>query len=220
MNRPTCGTCPHRVRYRDSYGCARETPRSVIVGDTVLAAAPYVPPDYPGCQYHPAMGKWLASREESAAQPTAESKPQRDDKQRYGYRQPEKTLSDELAELSVVREWLLNLPYPPTGETLAERLGNLSAEWTRAKSAPRMDAPLAELEQWRKAFVWHKDSIDNTWSLVIVRNGSTLSYVTPRDGNCNWLVGRGGQPCPSRDAAMRAAEAPFGLPPCRVDGEL
>ena len=37
--RPTCGSCPHRVRYRDSYGCARDTPRGVVVGDTVLAAA-------------------------------------------------------------------------------------------------------------------------------------------------------------------------------------
>lgn len=72
MNRPTCGTCPHRVLYRDSYGCARETPRGVVVGNTLLAAAPYVPPDYPGCQHHPAMGKWLAGTEAPAVPEDAE----------------------------------------------------------------------------------------------------------------------------------------------------
>ena len=148
MNRPTCGTCPHRVRYRDSYGCSRETPRGVVVGDTLLAAPPYVPADYPGCQHHPHMGKWLESLEEPGVPAVADD---------------------------------------------------------------------SELEQWRKAVVWHKDSIDNTWSLVIVRNGSTLSYVMPSDGD--WLVGRGGQRYPSRDAAMRAAEAALGLPKCRVEGE-
>lgn len=89
-------------------------------------------------------------------------------------------------------------------------------KWLAGTGAPAVPEA-AELEQWRKAFVWHKVSIDHTWSLVIVRNGSTLSYVMPTDGN--WLVGRGGQRYPTRDAAMRAAEAPFGLPKCRVEGE-
>lgn len=196
MNRPTCGTCPHRVRYRDSYGCARETPRGVVVGDTVLAAAPYVPPDYPGCQHHPAMGSWLESLEEPAAQPAAASKPQH-----YGYRQPGKTLADELAELSVVREWLASLPYPSPGETLAERLGNLSAE----------------REQWRRTIVWLHCRGGSMYSLQIVWSGVILSEVTLIG---DWVVGRGGQPYPSRDAAMRAAEDALGLPRCRVEGEL
>lgn len=149
MDRPTCGTCPHRVLYRGSYGCARETPSGVIVGDTVLAAAPYVPADYPGCQHHPHMGRWLATREEPAVPESADD---------------------------------------------------------------------SELEQWRKALVWCKSSVDSSWSsLIIVRTGATLSYVVPTDGD--WLVGRGGQRYPSRDAAMRAAEAALGLPKCRVEGE-
>lgn len=78
-------------------------------------------------------------------------------------------------------------------------------------------ADAAELEQWRKAVIWYKDGIDRKWSLIIVRTYTTLSYVMPTDGD--WLVGRGGQRYPSRDAAMRAAEAAFGLPKCRVEGE-
>lgn len=123
----------------------------------------------------------------------------------------------DAADLAVFRAWLANLPWPPPGKTLAERLGNLSAEWTAALATPRMDAQLAELEQWRKALVWLKDSMDGTWLLCIVRTGTTLSYVMPTDGE--WLVGRGGPRYPSRDAAMRAAESPFGLPKCRVEGE-
>ena len=78
-------------------------------------------------------------------------------------------------------------------------------------------ADAAELERWRKVAIWHKDSIDRTWSLIIVRTGATLAYVAPSDGD--WLVGRRGPRYPSRDAAMRAAEAAFGLPKCRVEGE-
>lgn len=139
MNRPTCGTCPHRVNgscflqpaeWQDKYSGLPVSERR------------------PGCQHHPHMGRWLASWEELAVPESADA---------------------------------------------------------------------AELEQWRKAIVWGKDSIDGTWSLRIVRTGTTLSYVMPADGD--WLVGRGGQRYPSRDAAMRAAEAPFGLPPCRVEGE-
>lgn len=86
---------------------------------------------------------------------------------------------------------------------------------TVADAATAADA--AELEQWRKVAIWYKDSIDRAWSLMIVRTGATLAYVAPRDGD--WLVGRRGPRYPSRDAAMRAAEAAFGLPKCRVEGE-
>ena len=121
-DRPTCGSCPHRVRYRDSYGCARETPRGVIVGDTVLAAAPYVPPDYPGCQHHPHMGRWLASREEPAAPPMP---------------------ADQLAELEQWREafvwcpdhmggWLLLVS--STSTELARIPRSTGGEWTSGRT--------------------------------------------------------------------------------------
>ena len=196
MNRPTCGTCPHRVK-----GACFLQPAEWQDERWILP----VKDTRPGCQHHPAMGKWLESLEEPAAQPVAESKPQR-----YGYRQPEKTLSDELAELSVVREWLMNLPYPPPGETLAELLAGVSAGWQAHGNA------LAELEQWRRTFAWLHRRGGSMYSLQIVVSGVMLSEVTLTD---DWLVGRGGQRYPSRDAAMRAAEAALGLPRCRVEGE-
>jgi len=147
-----------------------------------------VHPERPGCQHHPRMGTWLDSLDEPVVQS-----------------------DNDAFELSTFHDWLANLPYPPPGETLAERLTGVTSGWLARGNA------LAELEQWRKALVWHKDSIDNTWSLCIVRNGATLSYVMPTDGD--WLVGRGGQRYPTRDAAMRAAEAALGLPKCRVEGE-
>lgn len=183
MNRPTCGTCPHRVRYRDSYGCARETPRGVVVGDTVLAAAPYVQPDYPGCIHHPDMPDWVA-QQRPTAQPQQQSR--------------------------AVRAFI----GAPTWQQAREKLDRQAQSGQQQAAAPEQ---LVELEQWRKAVIWYKDSMDRTWSLIIVRTGATLAYVAPSDGD--WLVGRRGQRYPSRDAAMRAAEAAFGLPRCRVEGE-
>lgn len=75
----------------------------------------------------------------------------------------------------------------------------------------------SELEQWRKTVVWHKDSPGRTWSLRIVRTRMRLAYVMPDGGE--WLMSRDSQRYSSSDAAMRAAEAPFGLPKCRVEGE-
>lgn len=142
MNRPTCGTCPHRVN-----GACFLQPAEWQDTDS----GPPVSERRPGCQHHPAMGKWLAMLVEPAVPEAADA------------------------------------------------------------------ADAAELEQWRKSIVWHKNSIDRSWSLFFMRTGTTLSYVMPTEGD--WWVGRGGPRYPSRDAAMRAAEAPFGLPRCRVEGE-
>lgn len=203
MDRPTCGTCPHRMQDTEDcvYRCFANGPRSIMVMS-----------DDPGCRHHPAMGKWLASLEETAAQPVVESKPQRDDKQRYGYRQPGKTLSDELAELSVVREWLLNLPYPPPGETLAERLAGVSAGWLARGNA------LAELEQWRGALVWRGPFAGMMFSLRMPSTEWELADVRGSTAG-HWTVGGGGQRYATCHEAMRAAEAALGLPPCRVKGE-
>ena len=198
-SRPTCGTCPHHVRYRDSYGCARDTPRGVVVGDTLLAAIPYTPSDYPGCQHHPDMPDWVAQKRQPVQQPQSRADWRSNSRPEYP------------SQVEAVRSFI----GAPTWQQAREKRERQAQSGQQQAAAPEQQA---ELEQWRRSFVWHKDSTGRTWSLVIVRNGSALSYVMPTDGD--WLVGRGGQRYPSRDAAMRAAEAAFGLPKCRVDGEL
>ena len=111
--------------------------------------------------------------------------------------------------------WILPVKDTRPGCQHHQRMGQWLASLEEPAAPESADA--AALEQWRGSIVWCKDSMDVAWSLVIVRTGATLSYVVPSDGE--WLVGRGGQPYPSRDAAMRAAEAALGLPKCRVDGE-
>lgn len=152
MDRPTCGTCPHRMRDIEDgvYRCFANGPRGIAV----------MSDDF-GCLHHPAMNKWLASLEEPVVPATI---------------QPD------------------------------------------SRPATVDDRMVAELEQWHKALVWCKSSVDSSWSsLIIVRTGATLSYVVPADGH--WWVGIGGQWYLSRDAAMRAAESALGLPKCRVEGE-
>ena len=78
-------------------------------------------------------------------------------------------------------------------------------------------ADAAELEQWRMAFVWRKDSMESSWSLFIVRTGKKMACVMPAGDE--WLMSGGGRWYLSRDAAMRSVEAVFGLPECRVEGE-
>ena len=78
-------------------------------------------------------------------------------------------------------------------------------------------ADAAELEQWRKSVIWHKGNEDRSWSLIIGRTGKALAYVMLTNGD--WWIGVGRKLHPSRDAAMRAAEAALGLPKCCVEGE-
>ena len=199
MNRPSCGTCPHRVLYRDSYGCARDTPRGVIVGDTVLAAAPYVPPDYPGCIHHPDMPDWLAQQ-----RPTAQPQQQQSRADWRSNSRPEYP-----SQVEAVRAFI----GAPTWQQAREKRERQAQSVQQQAAASEQ---LAELEQWRKSIVWHKDSAGRTWSLI-VRSWTTLSYVMTTDGE--WIVGGRGKRYPSRDAAMRAAEAAFGLPKCSVEGD-
>lgn len=199
MNRPSCGTCPHRVRYRDSYGCARETPRGVAIGDTLLAAAPYVQPDYPGCIHHPDMPDWVAQQ-----RPTAQPQQQQSRADWRSNSRPEYP-----SQVEAVRAFI----GAPTWQQAREKLERQAQSGQQQAAATEQ---LAELEQWRRAIVWLNCRGGSMYSLQIVVSGVMLSEVTLTD---DWLVGRGGQPYPSRDAAMRAAEAAFGLPKCRVEGE-
>lgn len=187
MNRPTCGTCPHRVNgacylqpagwQDDHWGPVKE--------------------DRPGCQHHPDMPDWVAQQ-----RPTAQPQSRADWRSNSRPEYP--------SQVEAVRAFI----GAPTWQQAREKLERQAQSGQQQEAATEQ---LAELEQWRKALVWHKDSTGRTWSLIIVRNRATLSYVIPSDGD--WLVGKGGPRYPSRDAAMRAAEAPFGLPKCRVEGE-
>jgi len=77
---------------------------------------------------------------------------------------------------------------------------------------------MEELEQWRKALVWYRDSADGTLSLCVTNTGVVLAYVLQTSDG--WVVGVvGGGAYQSRTDALRAAEAALGLPKCRVEGE-
>lgn len=189
MNRPTCGTCPHRV----NGSCFLQPAEWQDDG-----LAPSVTETRPGCQHHPDMPDWLA-QQRPTAQPQQQSRADWRSNSRPEYP----------SQVEAVRAFI----GAPTWQQAREKRERQAQSGQQQAAAPEQ---LAELEQWRKSIVWHKDSAGRTWSLI-VRTWTTLSYVMTTDGE--WIVGGRGKRYPSRDAAMRAAEAAFELPKCRVEGE-
>lgn len=189
MNRPTCGTCPHRVN-----GACFLQPAEWQDKDT----GPPVSERRHGCQHHPDMPDWVAQKRQPVPQQS-----------RADWRSNSRP--EYPSQVEAVRAFI----GAPTWQQAREKLERQAQSGQQQAAAPEQ---LAELEQWRKALVWCKSSVCGSWSsLIIVRTGTTLAYVMLADGH--WWVGIGGQPYPSRDAAMRAAEQALGLPKCRVEWE-
>jgi len=189
MNRPTCGTCPHRV----GIECFLLPPECQDDG-----MAPTVKETRPCCQHHPDMPDWVAQQRQPVQQPQSRADWRSNSRPEYP------------SQVEAVRAFI----GAPTWQQAREKRER------QAQAGPPQAATaeqLAELEQWRKALVWHKDNTDRTWSLIIVRTGKALAHVMLTNGD--WWIGVGRKQHPTRDAAMRAAEAAFGLPPCRVEGE-
>lgn len=187
-DRPTCGTCPHRIDVGGAPRCLAFGPR----GHVALAADA-------GCIHHSDMPDWVAQQRQPVRQPPSRA------------------------------DWRSNSrpEYPSQAEAVRAFIG--APTWQQAREKRERDAQsgqpqaatsdqLAELEQWRGAFVWRGPFVGMEYSLRTLKTGTELSDVRGSIAGY-WTVGGGGQRYDTSQDAMRAAEQALGLPRCRVEGK-